>query len=404
MSTPQPKLTKPEFKLVLLLAAINCVQITDALLMSPLAKSLQEQLNMTVEQHSFTAAIYGFAAALCGLLSSAFIDRFDRRFVILLAFSGLILSSVCSALAIDFWTLLIARLAAGMTGGLTTCATLAVIGDVIPDERRGCALGMLQSAFAVAAVIGLPLCFLLSVLTKTFALAFAAVAIFGVLVLVWSMRKLPKIKPDAVVGGRNALRDVSRVFAVPNHLKAFLFMLMVSLGSFVVINFMPQYMVLNCGVTEDQFTLIFIAMGLCSLGAAMASGKMTDRFGPKPVFVATMILLMVAVGIVVTLPPVPVWVAGLAACLFMATAVGRLVPTHSIMLSAATPACRGAYTTVYNSVSHLGTSVGPLIAGQIISMKDGQLAHYPTAGAVAIGCSLLGIVLSYFVKPASTNR
>ena len=400
MSTPQAKLTKPELKLVLLLAAINCVQITDALLMAPLAKSLQKELNMSLERYSFTAAIYGFAAAVCGLLSSAFIDRFDRRFVILLAFCGLIVSSVCSAFAIDFTTLLIARLAAGMTGGLTTCATLAVLGDVIPEERRGSALGLLQAAFAVAAVVGLPVCILLSDLSKTYASAFAAVAVVGVLVLVWSIRKLPRIKPETVAGGRNALRDVSRVFAVPNHLRAFLFMLLVSLGSFVVINFMPQYLQLNCGVSKDQFAIIFISMGLCSLAAAMVSGKLTDRLGAKPVFVGAMILLMVAVGVVTNLPVVPVWVAGAVACVFMAMAVARLVPTHSIMLSAATPACRGAYTTVYNSVSHLGTSVGPLIAGQIIGKEGDKLVNYPTAGFVAIGCSLAGIVLAFFVKPA----
>ena len=400
MSTPQAKLTKPELKLVLLLAAINCVQITDALLMAPLAKSLQKELAMSVAEYSYTVAIYGFAAALCGLLSSAFIDRFDRRFVILLSFGGLIVSQVCSAFAIDFTTLLIARLAAGMTGGLTTCATLAVVGDVIPEERRGCALGMLQSAFAVAAVLGLPLCFLLSVMSKTFASAFGGVAVFGVVVMVWAFWKLPRIKPESVIGGHNALRDLRRVFAVPNHLLAFLFMLLVSLGSFVVISNMAQYMELNCGVTEGQFTIIFISMGLCSLAAAMVSGKLTDRLGAKPVFVGAMILLMVAVGVVTNLPVVPVWVAGAVACVFMATAVARLVPTHSIMLAAATPACRGAYTTVYNSVSHLGTSVGPLIAGQIIGKEGDKLLNYPTAGFVAIGCSLAGIVLAFFVKPA----
>ena len=404
MSAAQAKLTKPELKLVLLLAAINCVQITDALLMAPLAKSLQEQLRLSVEDYSFTIAIYGFAAALCGLLSSAFIDRFDRRSVILLAFGGLILSFVCSAFAIDFTTLLIARLAAGMTGGLTTCATLAVVGDVIPEQRRGSALGLLQAAFAVAAVLGLPLCFLLSVLSKTFASAFGGVAVFGAVVIVWAFWKLPRIKPDALAGGHNALRDLRRVFAVPNHLLAFLFMLMVSLGSFLIISNMAQYMELNCGVGGEQFTVIFIAMGLCSLAAAMVSGKLTDRLGSKPVFVGSMIMLIMAVGVVTNLPVVPVWVAGVVACVFMGTAVARLVPTHNIMLSAATPACRGAYTTVYNSVSHLGTSVGPLIAGQIISKVDGKLLHYPTAGAVAIGCSLVGIFLSFVVKPASASR
>jgi predicted MFS family arabinose efflux permease len=400
MTDPQAKLSKPELKLVLLLAAINCVQITDALLIGPLGVSIQEQLHITVTEHSYTASIYGFAAAVCGLLSSAFIDRFDRRFVILLAFVGLLVSSACSALAIDFTTLLLARLAAGMTGGLTTCATLAVIGDVIPDQRRGSALGLMQAAFAVAAVIGLPVCFQASVSSNTFASAFAGVVVVGLLVFVWAWRKLPRVKPEPVLGGRNPVRDLGRVFSVRNHLLAFLFMMCVSLGSFVIINPMPQYFIKNCGVSEGQFTLVFISMGVCSLIAATISGKLTDRLGKRTVFIGAMLLLMVSVGIVTNLPVVPVWVAGLVACFFMAMAVARLVPTHSIMLGAATSDCRGAYTTVYNSVSHLGTSVGPLIAGQIVDTVDSKLVNFPIAGFIAIGCSLLGIVLAFFVKAA----
>jgi predicted MFS family arabinose efflux permease len=333
-----------------------------------------------------------------GFVINGILTRFDRK-------TGELISTRATdaVVAEDVGLTLIARLAAGMTGGLTTCATLAVVGDVIPEQRRGSALGLLQAAFAVAAVIGLPLCFLLSVLTKTFASAFGGVAVFGVLVMVWAVRKLPKVKPEALVGGHNILKDLRRVFAVPNHLLSFLFMMCVSLGSFVVINYMALYMELNCGVGGEQFTVIFIAMGLCSLGAAMVSGKLTDRLGKKPVFVGSMILLMVAVGIVTNLPAVPVWVAGVAACFFMAMAVARLVPTHSIMLAAASPECRGAYTTVYNSVSHLGTSVGPLIAGQIVSREGDRLVNYPIAGVVAIGCSFLGIVLAFLVKPA-TNR
>jgi len=400
-SAPLPdRLTSAELWTMLLLAAINCVQITDALLMAALTDDLQSQLGLTIVQYSHTAGIYGFAAALCGLLASGVIDRFDRRRVILTAFTGLIVSSVLSALAVDYSTLLIARFLAGMTGGLTTCATLAVIGDVIPEGRRGRALGLFQAAFAIAAVVGLPLCFGLTIAVKSFSAAFITVAAAGALVSVWAFFKLPTI--PARVGPRaNPLRELGAVLRVPNHLRAFSFMLCISLGTFVVINYMAKYMEKNCGVTKEQYVGIFIAMGACSLAAAILSGKLTDRLGRRPMLFVTVLLTVAMVGIVTTLQLVPVWLAGLVACGFMSAAVARLVPTHTIMLGAAEPNLRGGYTTVYNSVSHLGTSIGPLLGGLLITEVGDVLVGYSSAGLAAIGFSMLGLILSFAVKRAT---
>jgi predicted MFS family arabinose efflux permease len=52
--------------------------------------------------------------------------------------------------------LVAARAIAGAFGGVTGATILAIIGDVIPEFRRGAPMGMVMSAFSVASIFGVP--------------------------------------------------------------------------------------------------------------------------------------------------------------------------------------------------------------------------------------------------------
>jgi MFS family permease len=103
---------------------------------------------------------------------------------------------------------------------------------------------------------------------------------------------------------------------------------------------------------------------------------------------------------VTNLPRVDEWVAWVVACAYMAVAVGRLVPTNGIMLAAAHPPDRGAFTTVYNSVSLLGTSFGPFVASLIVpnTPETEPVQNYPVCGVVACGFAVAAAGLSFVVK------
>ena len=84
------KLTRREWGLLLLLSAVNCTEVTDALLLSPLAKKLQSAeggLGLSTSEYLYSAGVYGFAAAVCGLLASVFVDRFCRKRLVACGFA-----------------------------------------------------------------------------------------------------------------------------------------------------------------------------------------------------------------------------------------------------------------------------------------------------------------------------
>lgn len=401
-----PRLTRREWGLLLILAGINCTEVTDALLLSPLATMLQSaegRLSLSKSEYLYSAGVYGFAAAVCGLLASMFVDRFCRKRVVVFAMLGLLASITASGLAWNFASFFLARMVAGAFGGVTVCGTLAILGDQIPERRRGAALSILNGSFAVAAVIGLPVCVGAQVITGWFAPPFFLVAGVGAVVWVLAALRLPRMTDHFRSDRGNPFAEIVRVVGRPNHQRAFALMLCSALGAYTVIPLMAQYMQVNCGVPGEHFPFVFLAMGACSLPAVILAGRLTDRVGHRPVFF-TAVGLFVAITLVVTnLPRVDEWAAWVVACAYMAVAVGRLVPTNGIMLAAAHPPDRGAYTTLYNSVSLLGTAFGPFVASLLVpnTPETEPVQNYPLCGFVGCGFALAAAALSFVVKPAA---
>ena len=98
-----------------------------------------------------------------GVAAGFFLDRFDRKTALLWLFLGFATGTLLCALAPTYRLLVAARAIAGAFGGVTGAVILAIVGDVIPEYRRGEAMGMVMSAFSVASIFGVPLGLVLGV-------------------------------------------------------------------------------------------------------------------------------------------------------------------------------------------------------------------------------------------------
>src|SRR5204863_2348323 len=76
--------------------------------------------------------------------------------LLLFAYAGFIAGTMACALSQDATTLLGARALSGAFGGLSISMVMSIIGDVVPAERRASAIGIVMTAFSVAAAVGVP--------------------------------------------------------------------------------------------------------------------------------------------------------------------------------------------------------------------------------------------------------
>src|SRR5438874_5230632 len=154
MSETKPGKTIHEGWLLGVLAAIQFTAVLDFMIIMPLGPQYMRVFNINPQQFGLIVSAYAIAAGISGIVAGFFVDRFDRKRALMTLFSGFTLGTLFCALAPTYETLVAARVVAGAFGGVTMGLVMAVIGDVIPEVRRGRAMGIVMSSFSVASICG----------------------------------------------------------------------------------------------------------------------------------------------------------------------------------------------------------------------------------------------------------
>ena len=150
-------LTPTKERLVLaILACIQFTHIVDFMVIMPLGPQFIRLLGIVPKQFSFLVSAYTISAGIFGFLAAFFLDRLERKTALLMIYAGFIVGTLCCGLSHHYETLVMSRILTGAFGGILFGLSLSIIGDVIPVERRGKAMGLVMSAFSLATVIGIP--------------------------------------------------------------------------------------------------------------------------------------------------------------------------------------------------------------------------------------------------------
>ncbi len=106
-----------------------------------------------VGAYAYVAMAFAFANFIGAPILGALSDRFGRRPVLLIGFSGLALSFFVTALATALWMLVVVRLVSGAMQGNIAVAN-AYVADITPPEDRAKRFGMLGAMFGLGFILG----------------------------------------------------------------------------------------------------------------------------------------------------------------------------------------------------------------------------------------------------------
>ncbi|MCB9081588.1 MAG: MFS transporter [Lewinellaceae bacterium] len=387
-----------EKNLLFLLAVIQFSHILDFMIIMPLGKQFMQIFGINPQQFSMIVSIYAGAAFTMSLVSASFIDRFDRKKALLFNFAGFIIGTLACSVANSYVLFLAARALAGAFGGVLGALIMAIVGDMIPYERRASAMGIVMTAFSVASVAGVPAgIFLAAHFTwraPFLVIGFVASIIFTAIVI-W----FPSLRGHmraATVAQPHPLDTFLTIARDPNQLRALLFSVVLMLGHFTIIPFIAPYMQLNVGFSDYQVTYIYLVGGTLTVFLLPLFGKLADRFGNQQVFTLASLFALFSIFAITNLPSVPIALALIATSSFFAVASGRNVPAMTMVTAVVRPENRGGFMSVRASANQLALALGSLIAGMIITKNpDGSLAHYPWVGYFAILMSIIAIGLAW---------
>ena len=106
-------LTRSEWVLLLVLAAVQFTHIMDFVIMMPLGPQFQTALRINTHEFGQLVSAYGFSASLSGLLAAWCIDRFDRKSALVVLHAGFTVGTLFCASAPNYLLLVVALAVAG---------------------------------------------------------------------------------------------------------------------------------------------------------------------------------------------------------------------------------------------------------------------------------------------------
>ena len=361
-----------------LLALTQFTVIMDFMVMMPLAPQLMQAFDASAARVSGAVSAYAWCAGLSGLLAATYIDRFDRKRMLLTVFLFFNLSNLACALAPDFHLLVLSRAFAGMTGGVLGAIVMSIIGDVIPQQRRGEATGIVMMSFSMAAIAGVPLGVMLGA-HFGWQMPFYLLVVFSMVIWFAGMRLLPSLSEHigSATPLSRVLPELAGLFTVGAHLRAFLLSFVTMLSGMLVIPFISPVLVGNLGVSPANVSWVYMCGGLATLFSSRLIGVWSDRAGKHRVFRCVALFSTLPILTVTHLPQWPLLA-------LMAFFPFFMVSLQALLTTIPAPHKRGAFLSANAALQQVGTGLGALLGGLLIHTDAaGHITGYGNNGLLA---------------------
>lgn len=342
------------------------------------------EVTMSAAGQLITAFALVYAAA-SPVLASLF-GNLDRRKLIILSLSIFTFGNVVVALTTLFSILLLGRIIAALGAAMFTPAALAIVGGIVPPERRGRSIALVTSGLTVAAVIGVPVGNWLGAHIG-FQGVFWVVAALSFLVLLTIAAVFGPVPAPPVVSFKNRLR-AAQGRGVPATLAV---SFLVFTGAFAVYNYIADYFNTRTEISGASLSLVLLAFGIGGAVGNFTGGILSDRIGAR----ATVGISAAALIVSFT----TLWVVGDNAPVAIAVTVlwgisgWLLAPAQQHRLMELGSASAPLLISLNSSAMYLGMALSGVVGGLMITTVG--VEQLPIAGIIAATATLALVAMAY---------
>jgi predicted MFS family arabinose efflux permease len=394
-----PAFSRYEKFIIVILAVLQFTVILDFMVLNPLGALLMPIMKITPSQFGLVVSAYAFSAGISGLLAAGFADKYDRKKMLVFFYAGFVIGTILCGIAPDYYFLLGARVITGIFGGVLSSISFAIITDLFPMEKRGRVMGFVQMAFAVSQVMGIPLGLYLANEFDWHSpfLVIAGLAAATGIVIMQAMKPVNehlKIRTE-----RNAFVHFGKTLQNKTYVLGFAATALLSIGGFLMMPFSSHFLVRNVKISELDLPKVFFITGILSMISGPLVGKLSDKIGKYPIFVAGSILLSVMVIIYTNLGVSTVWIVALISSFLFVGVTSRMISASALTSAVPEPADRGAFMGINSSIQQISGGLASVIGGLVIvEKKNGPLEHFDTLGYLAVLMILICIVTMHYIN------
>ena len=385
---------------IFILSITQFTVILDFMIMSPLGDMLMKHFTLKPAQFGAAVAAYAFSAGASGLLTAGFADRFDRKKLLMIFYTGFIAGTIFCGLASSYPMLLAARIITGLFGGVISSIGMAIITDIFSLQQRGRVMGFVQMGFGASQALGVPIGIYLAN-HLGWQMPFLMVAGMAVIIAVLIVVKLqPVNKHLALQQDKNAFMHLWHTVKKKDYRIGFAATALLSIGGFMMMPFGSAFAINNMHITSEQLTPLFMVSGIGSILVMPLIGRLSDKVDKFKIFTYASLWMMIMVVFYTNLSVTPLWQVMIFNVLMMAGVMSRMVPAGALTSAVPDMADRGAFMSVNSSLQQIAGGIAAGFAGFIVVQKTthSPLEHYNTLGYVIVGITFICIVMVYRVS------
>lgn len=385
MSSLEPKKIGPA---VWASCLLMLVALTDSQILAAITPRIAEGLQTSKTLVASSASIYAIAAACVALILARYAAKMSIPRYLPIAGLIFLVASGGAALAPNITIFLIARMLAGLAGGLISALAIAGIANASTYAQRGRQMSGVAISYFLAPVLGVPLGTLItsSYSWRTLFVLLAVVSIFATwIVYRWPLPNAPEsLTPSLPRASLWQIFNQSRNTRLGVISAAF-----VSGGLVGFTTYLGTWLTDAFQTTTKQIGFVYALAGIVAVVGGAVGGRLADKVGKRSVAVTASRAMAVLLLIVPTFsysPSLLIFIAltALAAAL-------RIAPLQALISELVVPEQRATFIALRNSASQLGIAATVALGGRIYG-------HYGLFG-VALLCAAASLIAA-----ASTHR
>ncbi len=392
-----------DLKVVWALSLIRFAYFLDFMIMMPLGKYLMSSLNISTHEFGILVASYTFSAGFSGMFNTLFIDRFNRKKVLIFVFVNFAIATLLCGMAYDYHTFLAGRIYAGLFGGVLSSMIYTVLSDVIAYQERGRAMGYLMASSSIAFILGPPLSLFLTT-HYNWSIPFILLGFLSLGLTIYCYFSIPLTPKPTIKEHESFFLPYKLAITIPGQRNAILLIIALAFGQYSIIPYVSPYIQLNLGSSAKQLALFLSLGGFFSVLSSIWIGKLSDRFGKHQVSKALIVLSIIGMALVTNLNSPNPFLIGFSVVLFFITITGRLVPSLTIVTSVSSPQHQASFLTIQNSIQQFSSSLASYTGSLIITKEVSGIQHFPMVGILGICFSVVAYILISKIQRTKTSH
>ncbi|MRG61078.1 MFS transporter [Agromyces sp. CFH 90414] len=387
MSITEPRrerATEMPWAALIALASAVFLSITIELLPTGLLPEMGEGLAVPEALIGLTVSVFAFTVVLTSTTLVAATSRIPRRGLIVTVLVVLGVSTALSALAMEYWMLIAARVFGGLAHGVFWAIVAATASRLVPERHIGRAIAVVLGGGTLAMIAGVPAT---TVLGQAFGwrVAFGAVAALTLAGAVAVRLLLPRAEPGAEPTiARYRPRDPGFATVVLLCVVTAVTML----GQYAVTTYVAPLVTDVIGLPASAVGPLLFVSGLAGAAGLIAAGSPIARNATAAMRTA----LLVAAGALTVIGLAISPVVSVVAFAVWGLAFGAIPPLLQTRLLRTAPAAyRDAASALYTTAFNVGIGGGALVGSVVFGTLG--VAALPWGYAVVLVVAALLVVL-----------